>query len=36
MLWYMVYMTSMMVRDKPMAKSRSRMLKKRVTSAMAN
>jgi hypothetical protein len=34
MLWYIVYMTSMMVRDNPMAKSKSFFLKKRVTSAM--
>ena len=34
MLWYIVYMTSMIVRDNPMAKSRSCLLKKRVNSAI--
>ena len=36
MLWYIVYMTSMMVRTSPIAKSKSCLLKNNVISAMNN
>ena len=35
-LWYIVYMTSMMVRERPIARSKSFLSKKRVTSAINN